>query len=60
MQKRILVLSVVVNLFFVILFGYIVQKRGGITYLTYKLGFNSSFQASILNPPVRYPYYDQR
>jgi len=60
MQKRLLVLSVVVNLFFIILFGFIVQKRGGIPYLTYKLGFNSSFQASILNPAVRFEYYDQR
>lgn len=60
MQKRILVLSVVVNLFFVILFGFLIQKRGGIPYLTYNLGLNSSFQSSILNPEVSYPYYDQR
>lgn len=52
-QKRILVLSVIVNLFFVILFGIFIQKGVGIPYLTYKLGLNSSIE-------VRYPYYDQR
>lgn len=60
MQKRILVLSVIVNLFFVVLFGILVPKRGGISYLTYKLGFNSSFGVAKLNPKLETEVYDQR
>jgi lysophospholipase L1-like esterase len=59
MQKRILVFSLIGNLFFVILFGIFVTKRGGIPFLTYKLGFNSSFITPIPSP-VRDQYYDQR
>ena len=60
MQKRILILSVIFNLLFVVLFGIIVPKRGGISYLTYKLGFNSSFGVAKLNPTLETEVYDQR
>ena len=60
MQKSILVLSVTVNLFFVIMFAIIIPPRGGISYLTYKLGFNSSFGVAKLNPTLETDVYDQR
>jgi len=34
--------------------------RGGISYLTNKLGFNSSFGVSKLNPTLETEVYDQR
>jgi len=60
MQKSILVLSVIVNLFFVVMFAIIIPPRGGISYLTYKLGFNSSFGVAKLNPTLETDVYDQR
>lgn len=60
MQKRILILSVVVNGFFLILFVIHVQKNGGISYLTKKLGLSSSMSASKPNRAIRYEYYIEK
>jgi len=60
MQKSILVLSVIVNLFFVVLYAIFIPQRDGISYLTYKLGFNSSFGVAKLNPTLETEVYDQR
>ena len=40
MFKRILIISLVINLFFTLLFGLLIHRRGGIPYLTYQL-YNS-------------------
>jgi lysophospholipase L1-like esterase len=59
-QKRILIFSLTLNLFFLILFGIHVVKNGGIPYLMEKIGFKSSSLKIFPNRLYKYEYYFER
>ncbi len=56
-MKKGLIISVIVNILFLVLFGYIIHVKGGIPYLKLKLGLDSK-NTSIVRSVN--PYWDNR
>jgi lysophospholipase L1-like esterase len=57
-HKKILILSIALNLLFITLAGYVVVKKGGLPFI--KKRIISMFAASIQNDKVHKPYYYQK
>lgn len=50
MHKRLLTISIALNIFFFSALGIFIYKQGGWAYVSYKLGLNPSFTVSVYNP----------
>jgi|WetSurSiteA1Bulk_404760.scaffolds.fasta_scaffold09961_2 lysophospholipase L1-like esterase len=60
MQKRILVFSIAANFLFIILFVLLIRHEHGFSFITYTLGFHSTFGVPTINPVNRDSHAKQR
>lgn len=56
-MKKLLIFSVTINLLFILGFGYIIHRKGGVPYIKTKLGIGTTMQTDKQKPSLYYKNY---